>query len=483
MRSRTDVSVPNCIPYKSFAYKMLIVMALFALIFAFSWQASAISTAFTYQGRLTNGGSPANGTYDFEFKLYDSDSGGTQIGSTVAIDDEFVANGLFMVDLDFGTGYFNGDDRWLEIGVREGSSTGLFMTLSPRQKINPTPYAILAENSDGLNLPYDGTVDSATNPAFSITNTTGNIAIRGLATNAGSGTTYGGYFESYSTDGRAVTGATNGANARSVYGYAAGTDGVGVYGESANSDGVVGSSGTAVKSGVFGFNTASGGYGVTGRNWNGFGVYAVGDDTTTSDFVGDLRLAGDWGEIFAIDSNHSALDLYANGGMSINLDYDNDSTNTTFYIRKDDWTTLLMLNENGDLWVAGQLQAAGGKPAIVNTRNYGMRKIYAMESPELWFEDFGKASLIDGKVTINFDPIFSETVNLQKDYHVFMTPLSDDPVLLSVKSKTAKGFTVLGVTLDGQPAECSFDYRIVAKRLGYEDVRLDEANVPMQIKK
>jgi hypothetical protein len=30
-----------------------------------------LSTAFTYQGQLTDGGGPANGTYDLRFILYD----------------------------------------------------------------------------------------------------------------------------------------------------------------------------------------------------------------------------------------------------------------------------------------------------------------------------------------------------------------------------------------------------------------------------
>jgi hypothetical protein len=60
------------------------------------------------------------------------------------------------------------------------------------------------------------------------------------------------------------------------------------------------------------------------------------------------------------------------------------------------------------------------------------------------------------------------------DYHVFVTPLCQEPVLLYVTAKRATGFTVRGGTLDGQPAECAFDYRVAAKRLGYEDVCLEE---------
>ena len=41
--------------------------------------AAPMGTAFTYQGRFNSGGSPANGAYDFEFKLFDAATAGTQV--------------------------------------------------------------------------------------------------------------------------------------------------------------------------------------------------------------------------------------------------------------------------------------------------------------------------------------------------------------------------------------------------------------------
>ena len=58
-----------------------------------------------------------------------------------------VSNGLFNVGLDFGTIAFKGDARWLEIGVRPGSSTGSFTVLSPLQPVKPTPYAVYAPSA------------------------------------------------------------------------------------------------------------------------------------------------------------------------------------------------------------------------------------------------------------------------------------------------------------------------------------------------
>jgi len=105
------------------------------------------STAFTYQGFLRDNGQPANGVYDLRFALYDSPSGGNQIGSIVFVEDVTVADGLFTVEVDFGAAPFNTGARlWIEIGVRPGNSTGGHSLLTPRIELTPVPYAIYAQN-------------------------------------------------------------------------------------------------------------------------------------------------------------------------------------------------------------------------------------------------------------------------------------------------------------------------------------------------
>ncbi len=106
-----------------------------------------MGTAITYQGRLVDSNSPANGLYDFEFKLYCVPNGGIQEGNTIDINDLDVIDGYFTAELDFGSSVFNGDTRWLGIGVRPGDSNDAFITLSPRQEVKPTPYTLYAENA------------------------------------------------------------------------------------------------------------------------------------------------------------------------------------------------------------------------------------------------------------------------------------------------------------------------------------------------
>src|SRR5204863_6460822 len=104
------------------------------------------TTSFTYQGKLTDGGNPANGNYDLQFALFDNGAGGTQIGSTLTRSGVALNGGVFSVQLDFGVTAFPGANRFLEIGVRP-SGGGTFTTLAPRQQISATPYAIRTLNA------------------------------------------------------------------------------------------------------------------------------------------------------------------------------------------------------------------------------------------------------------------------------------------------------------------------------------------------
>jgi len=108
--------------------------------------AAPLGTAFTYQGKLTDGGAPANGSYDLRFILYDADVGGNQVGPILTNAAVPVSGGLFAVPLDFGGGVFTRDARCLEISVRT-NGVGAFATLSPRQPLAPAPYALHASTA------------------------------------------------------------------------------------------------------------------------------------------------------------------------------------------------------------------------------------------------------------------------------------------------------------------------------------------------
>jgi hypothetical protein len=108
-----------------------------------------IGTAFTYQGRLMDANEPADGLYDFQFRLFDDPNAGSQQGDAIDFNDLDVIDGYFTIELDFGSDVFNGGARWLQISVMSVDSMGRMTTLSPRQEVTPTPYAIYAQSAGG----------------------------------------------------------------------------------------------------------------------------------------------------------------------------------------------------------------------------------------------------------------------------------------------------------------------------------------------
>lgn len=125
---------------------LAVVFFLLTTIGAFTQEAK-----LAYQGRLTEAGNPATGTFEMQFKLFDTpDVGtGTQQGTTI-IDPAVAANnGVFTATLDFGAAVFDGSPRYLEISVRKAGSTDPLRTLSPRQAITPVPYAMHSLNASG----------------------------------------------------------------------------------------------------------------------------------------------------------------------------------------------------------------------------------------------------------------------------------------------------------------------------------------------
>lgn len=120
---------------------------LFASASVFVAAGFASGQSFTYQGKLTVNGMPANGSYDLRFRLFDSSAGGTQQGGNSTADDVSVTGGIFTVELEFGPGAIAPGLRWIEMEVRPGASTDAYHLLGPRQKITEAPYSTLAIRS------------------------------------------------------------------------------------------------------------------------------------------------------------------------------------------------------------------------------------------------------------------------------------------------------------------------------------------------
>ncbi|MGA2323503.1 MAG: hypothetical protein ABSG22_06615 [Sedimentisphaerales bacterium] len=135
-----------------------ILITLFAVVLCFGpvGLADPLGTAFTYQGRLIDANKAADGLYDFQFKLYDANNAGNKLGADINKPEVNVIDGYFTVELDFNS-VFDGNDRFLDIGVRPGDQNDLnvYTTLGPRQKVTATPYAL---HTRGISVDNDGNI-------------------------------------------------------------------------------------------------------------------------------------------------------------------------------------------------------------------------------------------------------------------------------------------------------------------------------------
>jgi len=122
---------------------------------AFRGGGQPVDSTFTYQGQLRNAGQLVNGNVDVRFTLWDSDVGGTQVGNTNSFTNYPLADGRFALGLNFGTGAFNGDQRWVQVEFRSPAGVGQYLTLNPRDKIMATPYALYALNGTASQWNYN----------------------------------------------------------------------------------------------------------------------------------------------------------------------------------------------------------------------------------------------------------------------------------------------------------------------------------------
>ncbi|HEX4004708.1 MAG TPA: hypothetical protein VHX60_00890 [Acidobacteriaceae bacterium] len=120
----------------------------------------------------------------------------------------------------------------------------------------------------------------------------------------------------------------------------------------------------------------------------------------------------------------------------------------------------------------GSLTCTGQLKTLASTASGAhMVETYAMQSPENWMEDFGTGTLAHGTGVVQIDPIFADTIEVGASYHVFLTPRGDSKGLY-VTNVTASSFEVR--ESGGGTSSLTFDYRIVAKRRGYEAQRLTD---------
>ncbi len=224
---------------------------------------------------------------------------------------------------------------------------------------------------------------------------------------------------------------------------------IGVGGLGAGVAGVGGSSTSSVA--VYGYgpgvgvagNALGAGYGGYFETASGVGVYATGSSTSVINVLGTGPGIGVYG---LTTSNQTGVAGVSASGIGVYAE--STSGPNALYVQ-------------GNAFINGNFVAQGTKSAVVPGLN-GMVTLYAMESPENWFEDFGTARLIGGRAEVQFEPGFAATVRTDpNDYHVFITEYGDNNGLF-VSRKSKGSFEVQAK--DSPTASTTFSYRIVARR-------------------
>jgi len=335
-------------------------------------------------------------------------------------------------------------------------------------------------------------------------------------------------YNANSTSGIGVRGSTSATTGIGVYGFwtsassiGSGYSEIGVWGDSSSGNGVLGTSdnGYGVEAvsnnnyavyafsnnndGVYGFSGAS--FGIDGfgaeAGVNGGTTYGIGvsGGASASDGISGvygvvaspsvsgegLSIAGVWGD--SGGNNSFGVAGTTDNGNSF-FGKNNTVNHETLYIENDSGfsggftpyaarfagpgsstycSIVRDLADNG----TGDLDCTGSINGAVVVGGSRMVNMYAVEAADNWFEDAGSGQLANGSTTISLDQVFAQTVNGDVDYHVFLTPNGDCEGLYVTK-KGAQGFEVH--ELHGGHSNVAFDYRIMARRKGFEKVRMQD---------
>jgi len=265
----------------------------------------------------------------------------------------------------------------------------------------------------------------------------------------------------------AVIGVANASatSSNGVAGFAYSNGSIGVYGEADGAN----TSGTPVSIGVQGWGALA--TGVLGTSY--------GSSATADLYQGES--AGVWGDTHGgASANVNAAVVGTADDNAAGFFVNNSSSSTVFAFNLDGngsgtlFKSFMASTRTGTCGIGGDgdLSCTGQVKSIVSTGG-GARKVetYATQSAENWMEDYGTGTMERGVAVVKIDPAFAETISESADYHVFITPRAD-----------SKGLYVINVSLasfevresGGGTSSLTFDYKIVAKRRGYEAQRLTD---------
>ncbi|HTA26623.1 MAG TPA: hypothetical protein VK809_02460, partial [Bacteroidia bacterium] len=302
----------------------------------------------------------------------------------------------------------------------------------------------LTETGANATVSHNIQNSNAAGTALEVTNTGApgagaGIGILGETSQSGG---YGVQGSNYRNGGTGIYGSAQGANSVAINGSTSGTGSMGLYG-SATGTGSYGVYGTGTLDGVYG----TGATGVYGFGSN-IGVAGLGSTTGVSGTATTNGVLGTG--LNAVVGNSTGGTNSMGGGFTNNSNW----THAAYY----DGTSYYGIYSNQ------LLVSTAGKSTVVEDTKGDTRLMYCSEAPELLFQDFGTASLVNGKIHIDLDPIYAKNVaiNEQHPLRVILTMNDECPNSLYVTNRTATGFDV--VEMNHGTSNASFTYEVIANR-------------------
>lgn len=276
--------------------------------------------------------------------------------------------------------------------------------------------------------------------------TTGSInGVLGVSASADGNGVFG--FNSQATSYNTVGVLGAAARGTGVYGIVSGADGWGVWGQADvnNGVGVIGSSNNATGFGLEGINT----------NASGTGIIASGNNT-----IGSYLVGGSGG---SFTGSTYGIAAFKNGNLANNTGAGYFIASTTSNVG-----VAVAYRQGATNYKIIDIGAFGGNVStdVWDTDNKTRRIMFAPEAPEIFFQDFGRGQLVNGKAHIELDPIFSRNivVNEQHPLNVFIQ-LEGDCNGVYVTNKTQNGFDV--IELNNGTSNVKFSYFVNANRADY----------------
>lgn len=198
------------------------------------------------------------------------------------------------------------------------------------------------------------------------------------------------------------------------------------------------------------FGNSAGVYGVNINPANGNGVFGYGFNGVAGSTTAPAGGAG----IIGVATGTSLSGLF-NGGNGVVI--------------------------NGPLVVNGALNVTGApKNAAVKIGENDYRGLHAEESTGAWFSDYGAAYLTEGKAVIMMNETFLKTVTISNEHpmKVFIQLNGEANGVYVIKHDTY--FEV--IELKEGTSEAAFDWRVVARRKGFENTYLPKVELPAAVK-